>query len=286
MKTRKPETQKRFELIVLIAGCVVFATAFVFGSKTGDVVTDIPEQLLVEEVEIPAQDYSRFRHSNPMHARMPCLLCHKREDNSAAPKFPGHQPCSGCHTQQFADAGSPICSICHTNAQTGAVKRFPGLKSFNSRFDHARHLRQTNRATSHKPARRGVALSVPAGIGAHTACYQCHRPQTVSGGQNIGSCGTCHQPGRPTRNTDAAAAFAKNFNHSEHRGVGQLNCSSCHTVRAGMPRGRQVTAPSAAMHFASTRTQSCASCHNNKRAFGGNDFDDCKRCHTGASFRF
>jgi hypothetical protein len=40
------------------------------------------------------------------------------------------------------------------------------------------------------------------------------------------------------------------------------------------------------MHFASTRTQSCASCHNNSRAFGGTDFSDCKRCHEGSTFRF
>jgi hypothetical protein len=27
-------------------------------------------------------------------------------------------------------------------------------------------------------------------------------------------------------------------------------------------------------------------CHNNRRAFGGDDFADCKRCHTGQTFRF
>jgi hypothetical protein len=28
------------------------------------------------------------------------------------------------------------------------------------------------------------------------------------------------------------------------------------------------------------------SCHNDKRAFGGDDFSDCKRCHQGPTFRF
>jgi hypothetical protein len=27
-------------------------------------------------------------------------------------------------------------------------------------------------------------------------------------------------------------------------------------------------------------------CHNGKRAFGGDDFSACKRCHTGAAWRF
>lgn len=277
--------KRRFELVVLIAGCLMFAAVLVYGSKAEGATDASLVGSYSEDNDSATQDYSRFQHSNPMHARMPCLLCHKRDDNSAAPKLSGHTPCSACHEQQFADSGSQICTVCHTNVQTGATKRFPGLRSFNVRFDHARHLRQTNCATCHKPSRRGVALSMPSGIGGHTTCFQCHGPRTESGGQNIGSCGTCHQPGRPSRNSDWAPAFAKNFSHAEHR-VRNLNCSSCHTVRAGMGRGRQVSKPVASMHFASSRTQSCATCHDNKRAFGGRDFADCKRCHEGTSFKF
>lgn len=284
--TRQARNTRLFELLAFLAGCVMFAAAFVFGSKAETSLDDFatgPEQPIAEAA---VQNYSRFQHSNPTHARMPCLLCHKRDDNSATPKLAGHVTCSGCHAQQFADSGSQMCTICHTNTQSGATKRFPNLRSFNVRFDHARHLRLTNCSTCHKPSRKGVALSVPSRLGAHTTCFQCHGPQTEVGDKNIGSCGTCHQPGRPVRNSDWAAAFAKNFDHSEHRGIGLLNCSSCHTVRAGMPRGRQVTAPAASMHFASSGRQSCATCHNNKKAFGGNDFSDCKRCHQGTSFRF
>ncbi len=280
----KAPANKRFELIVLIVGCFIFTSAFVFGSRTGGV--DSSDGFSVENLEVTVQDYSRFQHSNPMHSRMPCLLCHKREDNSAAPKLSGHLPCSGCHTEQFADAGSQICTVCHTNPQSGATKRFPGLRSFNIKFDHAKHFRQTDCATCHNPSRRGVALSVPSGIGAHSTCFQCHGPRTEVGGRNIGSCGICHQPGRPTKNSDWAAAFSKNFNHSEHRSVGNLKCASCHTVRAGMPRGKQVSAPAPSMHFANSRTPSCAACHDNRRVFGGNDFRDCKRCHTEATFKF
>src|SRR3954469_11714929 len=86
-------------------------------------------------------DFSKFLHTNPQHARLPCLLCHRREDNSPRLKLSGHMPCSGCHTQQFADAASPICTVCHTNAQSGALKNFPPLKTFGVNFDHATHVR-------------------------------------------------------------------------------------------------------------------------------------------------
>jgi hypothetical protein len=49
---------------------------------------------------------------------------------------------------------------------------------------------------------------------------------------------------------------------------------------------RQVTAPVPLNHHANERSQSCMSCHNGKRAFGGDDFSVCKRCHTGTQWRF
>ena len=46
------------------------------------------------------------------------------------------------------------------------------------------------------------------------------------------------------------------------------------------------TALVASMHFPPRGALSCASCHNNKRAFGGDDFQDCRRCHRGGNFKF
>ena len=233
--------------------------------------------------EPEAQDFSRFQHSSAQHKRMPCLVCHVRSDNSPAPKMPGHIPCASCHAQQFAEGNaSPICSICHTATD---VKRFPPLRSFNAVFDHGRHLRQTNCATCHKPASRGVALSIPARLSAHTTCFQCHGPRTMSGGKNIGSCSTCHQPGSLRRTSQSAPAFAKNFSHAEHSRKG-LSCTECHTVRAGARRGAQVTAPQASMHFAPSGVKSCAACHNDRRAFGDDNFSSCRRCHEGKTFAF
>src|SRR6185295_7493974 len=56
-------------------------------------------------------DYTKFEHGSSYHARLPCLLCHKRENNSATLAWPGksnHLPCAGCHQKQFADKASPI----------------------------------------------------------------------------------------------------------------------------------------------------------------------------------
>ena len=223
------------------------------------------------------QDYRRFRHGVPEHSSLPCLLCHKRNDNSPTMKFSGHLPCAGCHVEQFKDNKSPLCYICHT--ETG-LKRFPPLRSFGVRFSHAVHTRQTNCATCHKQSRRGVAFSIPQGGNGHVTCFQCHKPDMQAGGSNIGSCNVCHQAGRPPRNNDWAKAFTVNFNHSEHGASRRLSCTSCHTVA-----GKTVVSPAPAMHFP-PRGKSCATCHDNSRAFGGTDFNDCRRCHEGGKFAF
>ncbi|MDQ1592249.1 MAG: hypothetical protein QOG71_2876 [Pyrinomonadaceae bacterium] len=239
-------------------------------------------------------DFSKFTHANPNHSRLPCLLCHRRDDNSPRPtRSVGHTPCAGCHTQQFADTNSPICSICHADAHDGAVKLFPALRSFNVRFDHARHASGTARPRAscvacHKPARGGVALSIPAGLGAHNTCYACHTPraQNLAGG-DISSCSTCHQLGRHARTPERAAAYQVSFSHARHGARQRLGCNDCHSVRAGLPQGRQVSAPQPLMHHAAQPAlKSCMTCHNNRRAFGGDDFTDCKRCHTGNAWHF
>jgi len=264
---------------VLMSGLIA-SFSLIALTYSGNVSTS---ERIVPDDAAAAQDFSRFRHDTAQHTRLPCLVCHVRSDNSSSPKMPGHIPCSSCHTQQFAEGNAnPICSICHTATD---VKSFPPLRSFNAVFDHGRHVRQTNCATCHKPASRGVALSIPSRLSAHATCFQCHGPRTVIGGKNIGSCSTCHQSGRLVRTPESARAFAVNFNHAEHSKKG-LSCNDCHTVRPGARRGAQVAAPVASMHFARAGTNSCAACHNNRRAFGGNDFSDCRKCHEGRTFKF
>jgi c(7)-type cytochrome triheme protein len=278
-------------LAVFVLACLVVATLVQVVQRQTSLAAEPDAPTTAYEQSSPASmDYSKFSHGTANHARLPCLLCHRRE-SAARPSLPGangHLPCAGCHAQQFANNESPICTICHTDPKSGAIKAFPGLKSFRANFDHARHMRmgRVSCATCHKPARGGVALSIPARFSAHTTCYTCHQPRAQAGGRDISSCGTCHKPGRYSRTPTTAKAFAMNFSHAKHGQKEGLKCADCHEVRAGQPQRRQVTAPQAANHHASQNSMSCMTCHNGKRAFGGDDFSVCKRCHQGDRWRF
>jgi c(7)-type cytochrome triheme protein len=248
-----------------------------------------PSEFNESQMQFPeGLDYGKFLHNSANHSRLPCLLCHRRESNSSIPKRPGgsgHLPCAGCHAQQFSSSESPICAICHTDVKSGALKPFPRLKSFRMKFDHSLHVKMgsVSCATCHRPSRAGVALSIPASFSAHTTCYRCHTPRAQSGGRDISSCGVCHQLGGYSRTPAFAQAFRVGFSHSKHQ---KVSCSECHQVRAGMPQRRQVTTPEPLNHHASGRAQSCMTCHDGKRAFGGDDFSVCKRCHAGATWHF
>ena len=230
-------------------------------------------------------NYSQFKHDNKNHARLPCLLCHRREDNSAQPTLPGkasHAPCTGCHEQQFASRASEMCTICHTDPQSGKVKAFPALRSFNVIFDHGKHA-STACATCHRRNRGGVGLSIPARLNAHVTCFSCHTPGAKSNGRDISSCSTCHELGRFARVSDRAPAYRVGFSHANHDASEKLACGNCHNIR---PSGRDVSSPLPLNHHAPARASSCATCHNGQRAFGGDDFSVCKRCHNGSAWQF
>lgn len=283
-KQRSVSRGRIFQILVVICGAFFFVYSLFVGfgeARAGA----LPGEPMPEEFAAATQtkDYSRFTHSNQFHSRLPCLLCHRRDDNSTRIRFPGrtdHLPCAGCHALQFSDQSSPICTICHSNSQSGEMKRFPGLRSFGFKFDHSRH-RNTNCAVCHKPESRGVIKSIPSGPSAHVTCFQCH---TANSANSMASCNVCHQPGRLVRTPERTRAIRIGFSHAKHS-TG-LDCTSCHSVRAGVGRGRQVTQPLVAMHFAFGELQSCATCHNGERAFGTNDFANCRRCHIGKNFGF
>src|SRR5687767_7438460 len=141
--------------------------------------------------QTPGTDFSKFKHDNPNHSRLPCLLCHRRETNEPRPAMPGadnHAPCAGCHAKEFANSDHQICTICHTNAQAGTVKPFPRLSCFGMRFDHARQQR-TSCARCYRPSRGGVALSILTGFNAYTNCFACQTPRAKQKRRDILSCG-------------------------------------------------------------------------------------------------
>jgi c(7)-type cytochrome triheme protein len=246
------------------------------------------EERLFAHAPQSTTDFSQFKHDDRNHARLPCLLCHRRENNSPQPTLPGkaaHAPCTGCHAQQFSNSASQICAICHTDVQSGKVKAFPPLRSFDVRFDHAKHT-SSGCATCHRQNRGGIALSIPSRLNAHVTCFGCHTPNAQANGRNISSCGTCHQLGRLVRASEQAPAYRVGFSHASHDASEKLACAACHQVRAGLPVDRQVSRPLPLNHHAPAGAVSCASCHNGKRAFGGDDFSVCKRCHKGSAWHF
>src|ERR1044072_4046387 len=140
-------------LLVLVAGSLAVTLTNLPGSQTSNASGESQNQFLLSSLQSGRRDYSSFGHTNAAHSRLPCLLCHRREDNSPQPlRSTGHTPCAGCHAQEFANSGGPICTICHANVQSSKpqVKPFPSLKTFNMKFDHARH-QSVACATCHKP---------------------------------------------------------------------------------------------------------------------------------------
>jgi len=240
-----------------------------------------------QKMQVPDDaDYAKFQHATSYHARMPCLLCHKRENNSVQPAWPGkssHLPCAGCHQKQFAANSGPICTICHTNVQSGELKPFPRLTSFRATFNHSSHVSMggLNCQSCHRPSQRGVAFSIPGGTNAHANCFRCHSPGASAEARAGTSCGVCHEPGRPNRGSENAKAFRVGFSHAKHSDSVVGSCNECHRVSA-----QRISSPQPLNHHASARSVSCMSCHNGKKAFGGDDFAVCKRCHTGSAWHF
>lgn len=245
----------------------------------------------------PELDYSKFIHSSQRHASLGCTECHTRTgDNSATPKFPGHDACTKCHLAQFVTPKVPMCVICHSDVRSAPAPRkaFPAKfnESFNVKFDHAQHMTGSARPPNGcqgchgRSIARGAALSIPIGLNAHNGCYSCHTPSSKSAaGREIASCGVCHDQRGYRRTTSNAQAFRLAFSHAEHGRRERLDCADCHRLSAGMPQSRQVSSPNPTEHFPAGR-MNCSTCHNGKRSFGGDlAFKDCVRCHAGSSFR-
>ena len=278
---------------LMLLTCLALFAAARFGQRLVADSSGVSLPVAAAEAQGATHDFSKFSHASDAHRGIDCASCHHRADNSPPPRLPGHKACTDCHLQQFVAApASPMCAICHTGLESRdpPVKSFPRLASFNVKFDHAQHTTGGGRpesgcAACHQPARRGVALSMPAGLDAHARCYTCHTPQAKAAGRDIASCGVCHSLAPYRRTATTAPSFRLGFSHAAHGARQGLTCASCHAVRAGLAQGAQVSAPRAAQHFPPARAQSCATCHDNRRAFGGEDFGDCKRCHTGPTFR-
>jgi cytochrome c553 len=126
----------------------------------------------------PELDYSNFKHSSQRHASLGCTSCHQRtSDNSATPRFPGHNACTSCHLAQFVTPNVPMCVICHmdVNSSNPPLRNFPTKfnESFNVKFDHSQHMTGSARpqagcsACHSRIGGRAAALGIASSISAH-----------------------------------------------------------------------------------------------------------------------
>lgn len=267
---------RRSKFVVLGAGILFFAVYFVTscGSSVAEKkVIESPFKPLPENIvstdEMEDVDFSKFEHDSDRHRNLPCLLCHQQKDSSSSPTFASHTRCAGCHTPQFEDKTHLICTTCHTGSDSAELKAFPAMTSFRANFSHSQHIRTTTCATCHKP--QGDGMTVPSGGDAHTNCLSCHTTDKVVGDRNIGSCNTCHELGSPNRIVDSTAAIGFNFDHARHSRVA---CDNCHRPIGG----NKMSATTVSQH--KNLRNSCATCHNSKRAFGASRMADCRRCHS------
>lgn len=279
IKQKLKTKQQKIQLLKLIVLSVfLLSFGYIFPACTSSVqekkpaespFKPLPETMTATD-KMEDVDFSKFEHDSPRHQTVPCLLCHQpTAEDPTKPKFASHQTCAGCHTPQFEDKTHPICVICHTEERSEKLKDFPPMRSFRAEFNHTAHFKETNCATCHKT--QGVGMTVPAGSNAHSTCFECHTSDKVIGERNIGSCSTCHVAGTPNRIVDSAQNIGFNFDHAKHNGVG---CNSCHNPSGG---GNKMSEITVAMH--SGQANSCATCHNEQKAFGANDFSDCRKCH-------
>jgi c(7)-type cytochrome triheme protein len=295
------------QIVFAVSMLFLMWTATLFNSQHASAGADEPRAwptLSSSDRLTSAQDYSKFSHSTPKeHAdltgRSNCAGCHRRSGGSLEPKLPVHKDCTGCHLVQFTSPTSsdnPICTICHTreglNSSNARPKGFPRLRSFTAEFDHAQHLRGIESARSaqgcgacHAAALRGVAQTIPARLGAHQTCYECHSPGKQA--SNLSSCGSCHKLGRYSPTSTVARSYRVGFSHADHGPRQRLSCEGCHNVMGrGLQQARQVSSIAPTLHHSNNRARTCQSCHNGQRAFGDAkaEFDNCKRCHKRITF--
>lgn len=281
--TRNASKLIKIKLVVLMAAMAIFVVnCWKTDNSANNLTLTAVDENIGEGESISDKDYGKFSHAVPEHEKIDCDSCHDREGTKL--KYAGHSSCIDCHMGEFVKQDSNICAICHTNSQTNPAElqafsaRFQ--EGFNMTFDHAMHSRGAARppqgcAACHQP--QGASRTIPAGISTHSQCFTCHTPQS-----NIGACNICHaiEPyTRVVQRKSDVLNFA--FSHSDHNSVG---CAECHSPKANAPQGKQITFPVAVQHFPRRNAITCATCHNDRRAFGERDFANCRLCHKSSGF--
>ena len=270
-------------LLVLTAAIVFVASCMQQQPRLAVTITS-SEPPPLNTADISDKKFETFDHKIPKHKEFECASCHRREGRSVNMEFPAHDSCIGCHLNQFvdqelADKSKTMCSICHTAAPPAMIN-FPTKfkEGFNMKFDHGDHDSGAGKpaegcASCHRSA--GSGKTIPIGFEAHNNCYSCHTAESTIGS----SCSTCHAIAPYRRTLPSQYNFRYIFRHDDHGPAQGVSCNECHNVNAGAPQGRQISSIAIKQHFSSSN---CASCHNGRRAFPGNNMfavQTCARCH-------
>lgn len=228
-----------------------------------------------------SKDKNRFNHAS--HTQLKCDHCHVRKIDALTPVLPGHRACVSCHVKEFTSTQFGICANCHKgiDAVRPAMVEFPERESYGVAFSHVKHAtyiggeRRADCSECHSIA--GSRVSLPA----HRECYTCHKaPEEFKAGEKQieGSCGLCHtNDGSFKKFSVGGAAYKYRFTHDTHVRSG-AKCAECHGVMGdGLD---QVSQPVLREHRGGGFAKSCGSCHNGRRAFGGEmEHNACVKCH-------
>lgn len=227
------------------------------------------------------RDKNKFNHTS--HAQIKCDDCHVRKIDALIPSLPGHRACVSCHVKEFTSTGFGICANCHKgiDAVRPALVDFPKRESFGVAFSHTTHAtyiggeRRADCSECH--AVSGARATLPA----HRECYTCHKaPGEFKANEKPidGNCGVCHtNQGSFMNFKTGGAAYRYRFTHDSHVSAG-AKCAECHGITG--EGSDQVSQPVLREHRGVGFSKGCGSCHNGRRAFGGEiEHNACARCH-------
>jgi len=231
------------------------------------------------------QPTGKFNHTSPKHSQLKCEQCHWRKADTIKPRVPGHSACISCHVKEFTSTQFGICSNCHDgiSATRPLAKSFPERQTFGMEFKHQTHAvvdasgkKRADCSSCHNAS--GTRATFPG----HKECYVCHKaPDQVRPGERSpdGNCGVCHTTTGNRKPLSAGGpAYKYRFSHQTHLAKLGNRCDECHKV---LGEGAvEVSQPKLSEHRGAGFANSCGSCHNGKRAFGGEiEHDQCARCH-------
>ena len=81
--TRAARVRRQLSLALVASACLVFALTLLLSANASTAKNTPDDNGASEGADFAAEpqtDFSKFTHTNPQHARLPCLLCHKREE--------------------------------------------------------------------------------------------------------------------------------------------------------------------------------------------------------------